>query len=179
MRNRIAAQREALRKRRELLEQAQQLHEQDLQQEARTEETIAEERYVGSNRYFSRLLKDAWSRARLSSLRNLLPIMRSNLISIVSFIYPIELVSPPDLLFSILNVPLPIPVAATDPAPPLSLPAFKEVTEDSVATAFGYAAQLVQLLAAYTGHRLVYPVTCVGSRSMIKDGISAMVGPRK
>ncbi|KAI1786296.1 UV radiation resistance protein and autophagy-related subunit 14-domain-containing protein [Ganoderma leucocontextum] len=160
LRNRIAARREALRRRRELLEQAQQLHKQDVKLEARTEETIAEER------------------ARLSSLRNLLPIMRSNLISIVSFIYPIELVSPPDLLFSILNVPLPIPVAATDPAPPLSLPAFKEVTEDSVATALGYAAQLVQLLAAYTGHRLVYPVTCVGSRSMIKDGISAMVGPR-
>ena len=119
------------------------------------------------------------SRARLSSLRNLIPIMRSNLISCVSFIYPIDLVSPPDLLFSILNVPLPIPVAATDPAPPLFLPAFKDVTEDSVATALGFAAQLVQLLAAYMGHRLLYPVTCVGSRSMIKDGISAMVGPRK
>ena len=115
----------------------------------------------------------------MSSLRALLPIMRSNLISIVSFIYPIELVSPPDLLFSILDVPLPIPVATTDPAPPLTLPHYKDVTEDSVATALGYSAQVVQLLSAYMGHRLVYPVTCVGSRSMIKDGISAMVGPRK
>ena len=105
--------------------------------------------------------------------------MRSSLISIVSFIYPIDLVSPPDLLFSILNVPLPIPVATTDPAPPLSLAACKDVNEDSVATALGYSAQVVQLLAAYLGHKLVYPVTCVGSRSMIKDGISAMVGPRK
>ena len=115
----------------------------------------------------------------MSSLRNQLPIMRSQLISIVSFIYPIDLASPPDLLFSILNVPLPIPVSATDPAPPLSLPTFKDVTEESVATALGFSAQVVQLLAAYLGHRLVYPVTCVGSRSMIKDGISAMVGPRK
>ncbi|TBU58827.1 UV radiation resistance protein and autophagy-related subunit 14-domain-containing protein [Dichomitus squalens] len=160
LRKRITARREDLRRRRAILKEARRLHEADLKEGARTEEIIAEER------------------ARLSSLRNLLPIMRSNLISIVSFIYPIDLVSPPDLLFSILNVPLPIPVAATDPAPPLSLPASKDVTEDSVATALGFAAQLVQLLAAYMGHRLLYPVTCVGSRSMIKDGISAMVGPR-
>ncbi|TFK88527.1 hypothetical protein K466DRAFT_546944 [Polyporus arcularius HHB13444] len=160
MRNRISARREDLRRRRKLLEQARRLHEEDMAEEVRMEERISEER------------------TRQSSLRTLLPIMRSNLISIVSFIYPIELVSPPDLLFSILGVPLPIPVAATDPAPPLTLPNYKDVTEDSVATALGYSAQVIQLLSAYMGHRLVYPVTCVGSRSMIKDGISAMVGPR-
>ncbi|KAI0325632.1 hypothetical protein GY45DRAFT_1356646 [Cubamyces sp. BRFM 1775] len=160
IKERIAARREDLRQRRELLAIARQAHEQDLASESQTEEAISEER------------------TRLSSLRSMLPLIRSNLISIVSFIYPIDLVSPPDLLFTILDVPLPIPVAATDPAPPLSLPGHKEVTEDSVATALGYAAQVIQLLAAYMGHRLVYPVTCVGSRSMIKDGISAMVGPR-
>ncbi|KAI0638959.1 UV radiation resistance protein and autophagy-related subunit 14-domain-containing protein [Trametes polyzona] len=160
LRERIEARRQDLRRRRELLSQAHEAHEEDLAKESRVEDTILEER------------------VRLASLRSLLPIIRSNLISIVSFIYPIELVSPPDLLFTILDVPLPIPAAATDPAPPLSLPAHKEVTEDSVATALGYSAQVVQLLAAYMGHRLVYPVTCVGSRSMIKDGISAMVGPR-
>ena len=93
-------------------------------------------------------------------------------------IYPIELVSPPDLLFTILDVPLPIPTGPTDPAPPLALPAHKEITEDTVATALGYAAQVVQLLAAYLGQGLTYPVTCIGSRSLIKDGISMMVGPR-
>ncbi|KAI0662390.1 UV radiation resistance protein and autophagy-related subunit 14-domain-containing protein [Cubamyces menziesii] len=160
IKERIAARREDLRQRREVLAIARQAHEQNLASELQTEETISEER------------------TRLSSLRSMLPLIRSNLISIVSFIYPIDLVSPPDLLFTILDVPLPIPVAATDPAPPLSLPGHKEVTEDSVATALGYAAQVIQLLAAYMGHRLVYPVTCVGSRSMIKDGISAMVGPR-
>ncbi|KAI0367504.1 hypothetical protein BV20DRAFT_970472 [Pilatotrama ljubarskyi] len=160
LRNHIEAWREDLRRRREVLALARQAHEQDLAEESRMESTILGER------------------TRLSSLRSLLPIIRSNLISIVSFIYPIELVSPPDLLFTILDVPLPIPVAPTDPAPPLSLPAHKEVTEDSVATALGYSAQVVHLLAAYMGHRLVYPVTCVGSRSTIKDGISAMVGPR-
>ncbi|KAL7285844.1 hypothetical protein ACG7TL_000953 [Trametes sanguinea] len=160
LRSQIEARREELRQRRKVLAMARQAHDEDLAAESQTEDTISEER------------------VRLSSLRSIIPIMRSNLISIVSFIYPIELVSPPDLLFTILDVPLPIPVGATDPAPPLTFPGHKEVSEDSVATALGYAAQVVQLLAAYMGHRLVYPVTCVGSRSMIKDGISAMVGPR-
>ncbi|KAI8983346.1 UV radiation resistance protein and autophagy-related subunit 14-domain-containing protein [Trametes punicea] len=160
LRSRIEARREDIRRRREVLALARQAHDEDLVAASQFQETISQER------------------ARLSSLRSMLPIIRSNLISIVSFIYPIELVSPPDLLFTILDVPLPIPLGATDPAPPLSLPGHKEVTEDGVATALGYAAQVVQLLAAYLGHRLVYPVTCVGSRSMIKDGISAMVGPR-
>ncbi|KAL1952326.1 hypothetical protein VTO73DRAFT_1475 [Trametes versicolor] len=160
LRARIEARRRGLQHRREIIAQARQAHEEDLAEESRVDDAIVEERI------------------RLSSLRSLLPIIRSNLISIVSFIYPIELVSPPDLLFTVLDVPLPIPATATDPAPPLSLPAHKEVTEDSVATALGYSAQVVQLLAAYMGHRLMYPVTCVGSKSMIKDGISAMVGPR-
>ena len=111
---------------------------------------------------------------RLDSLNSL----RSDVISTLAFIFPIELLSPPDLLFTILDVPLPIPVGATDPAPPLSLPSHKDVTEDTVATALGYAAQVVHLLAAYMGEHLVYPVTNIGSRSLIRDSISAMVGPR-
>jgi hypothetical protein len=69
-------------------------------------------------------------------------------------------------------------MSSNDPAPPLSLPGHKDVTEEAVATALGYVGQVVQLLAAYLGKSLVYPVTCVGSRSLIRDGISAMVGPR-
>jgi hypothetical protein len=69
-------------------------------------------------------------------------------------------------------------VTSSDPGPPLTVPTHKEVNEDTVATSLGYAAQVVQLLAAYLGKGLVYPVTCVGSRSLIRDGISAMVGPR-
>ena len=103
---------------------------------------------------------------------------RTTLITTLSAIFPIELLSPPDLLFTILSVPLPIPLSSSDPGPPLSLSDHKEVTEDAVATALGYAAQVVQVLAAYLGKGLVYPVTCVGSRSLIRDGISAMVGPR-
>lgn len=103
---------------------------------------------------------------------------RTTLLSTLSNIYPIELYSPPDLLYTILDVPLPIPVSPNDPAPPLSLPDHKEVNEEAVATALGYVAQVLQILAAYVGKKLIYPVTCIGSRSLIRDGISAMVGPR-
>lgn len=125
-----------------------------------------------------KLTETYWTRQQLTQLRQHLPIIRNSLITSIAFIYPIELLSPPDLLFTILGVPLPIPSGPTDPAPPLSLPSHKEVTEDTVATALGYAAQVVHFLGAYLGIVLTYPVTCVGSRSLIKDGISAMVGPR-
>lgn len=104
--------------------------------------------------------------------------IRVGLLSNLASIYPIELYSPPDLLYTILGVPLPIPLMATEPAPPLSLPNHSNVNEDGIATALGYVAQLLHFLAAFLGKALIYPVTCVGSRSFIKDGISAMVGPR-
>jgi len=111
--------------------------------------------------------------------RRILPV-RASLITTLASLFPIDLISGSDLLFSILNVnvPLPIPLSATDPAPPLSLAAYKEVNEESVATALAYAAFVVQLLAVYLDKMLVYPITFCGSRSMIRDGISAMVGPR-
>ncbi|KZT06207.1 uncharacterized protein LAESUDRAFT_726023 [Laetiporus sulphureus 93-53] len=160
LRERLAARRADLQKRRELLALARELNENASQLEFEQEEELINER------------------GRLSTLRDQIGPMRSLLITTLSFIFPIELVSPPDLLFTILDVPLPIPLGPNDPAPPLSLSSHKEVTEDAVATALGYAAQVVQMLAAYIGKGLVYPVTCVGSRSLIKDGISAMVGPR-
>ncbi|KAL0950596.1 hypothetical protein HGRIS_007390 [Hohenbuehelia grisea] len=115
---------------------------------------------------------------RLQALRARLPMKRTALLSTLASIFPIELLSPPDLLYTIVDVPLPIPIAHGDPAPPLTLAQQPEVTEDGVATALGYVAQVVQLLAAYLGKGLVYPVTCIGSRSLVRDGISAMVGPR-
>jgi len=103
---------------------------------------------------------------------------RTALLSTLSTLFPIELYSPPDLLFTILDVPLPIPLTPNEPAPPSTLPNHKEVTEEAIATALGYTAQVLQILAAYLGKLLVYPVTCIGSRSLIRDGISSMVGPR-
>ncbi|TFK40915.1 hypothetical protein BDQ12DRAFT_720651 [Crucibulum laeve] len=117
-------------------------------------------------------------RRHLQSLATRFHPTRTSLLTTLSTIFPIELYSPPDLLYTILDVPLPIPLSSTDPAPPLSLTSHKSVTEESVATALGYVAQVLQFLAAYLGKNLVYPITCIGSRSLIKDGISAMVGPR-
>ncbi|KAF8807633.1 hypothetical protein BYT27DRAFT_7189711 [Phlegmacium glaucopus] len=114
----------------------------------------------------------------LSVLRDRMHVSRTSLLSTLSTIFPIELYSPPDLLFTILDVPLPIPLTPNDPAPPWTLSNHKEVTEEAVATALGYTAQVLQILAAYLGKLLVYPVTCIGSRSLIRDGISSMVGPR-
>ena len=114
----------------------------------------------------------------LAALRSRLTPTRTTLLSVLASIFPIELLSTPDLLYTILAVPLPIPLSATDPGPPLSMPSHPGVTEEGVATALGFVAQVVQLMAAYLGEVLVYPITCIGSRSLIKDGISTMVGPR-
>ncbi|KAK2461727.1 hypothetical protein APHAL10511_006190 [Amanita phalloides] len=125
-----------------------------------------------------RELEIAKERFRLDELRRRFTPTRTALLSTLSTIFPIELCSPPELLYSILDVPLPIPLSANEPAPPLSMPTQKSVTEEAVATALGYVAQVLQLIAAYLGKRLIYPVVCVGSKSLIKDNISAMVGPR-
>ncbi|KAF5312663.1 hypothetical protein D9619_003097 [Psilocybe cf. subviscida] len=118
------------------------------------------------------------SRIQLTALRTNITSLRTSLVSALSSIFPIELFSSPDLLYTVLDVPLPIPLNSNDPAPPLSMDNHKEVTEESVATALGFVAQVIQILAAYLGENLVYPVTCIGSRSLIRDGISMMVGPR-
>ena len=90
------------------------------------------------------------------------------------------------LLYTIVDVPLPIPTLPGAASPPLTLPYYRkpaeathqDVSEEGVAAALGYAAQVVRLIGEYLGQGLMYPVTCVGSRSLIRDGISAMVGPR-
>lgn len=160
-RTRIRSRAEDLRRRRDVLRQARE----ELQLDIFGEHEIDEE------------LEDM--REQLSSLRSNFSPVRTTLVATLASIFPIELLSTtPDLLYTILDVPLPIPSGSTDPAPPLSVPSRKDINEDTVATALGYAAQVVQLLAAYMGIRLVYPVTCIGSRSLVRDGISTMVGPR-
>lgn len=162
-----------------MLRRARETHAEDLRKDEACAIEIGVERSVFMGLHSScRLTFDLRCRERLDMLRSRLPSIRGSLFTSLAFIYPIELISPPDLLFTILDVPLPIPTGPTDPAPPLFLASHKDITEDSVATALGYAAQVVQLLAAYLGQGLIYPVTCVGSRSLIKDGISMMVGPR-
>ena len=116
----------------------------------------------------------------MQTLKSRIEPVQASLLSTLSFIFPIELLSPPELLYTILGVPLPIPLQGNDPAPPLSLSGEYGalVNEDSVATALGYAALVVQLTATYLCPRLVYPITYCRSRSLVKDPNSAMVGPR-
>ncbi|KAI6133404.1 UV radiation resistance protein and autophagy-related subunit 14-domain-containing protein [Pisolithus croceorrhizus] len=160
LREHIATRRKQIQARRESLESARAVHAASAALLSSQAESVAEQR------------------SAVVATRNRIPATRTSLISVLATIYPIELDSPSDLLYTILGVPLPIPLNGNEPAPPLSLPFHKEVTEDAVATALGYAAHMVQLLAAYMGKGLVYPVTYVGSRSLIRDNISAMVGPR-
>ncbi|KIK70358.1 hypothetical protein GYMLUDRAFT_32360 [Collybiopsis luxurians FD-317 M1] len=160
LRDEIRIRRERLRERQSMLALVEQQEEDERQERAEVEEDLSDER------------------ARLESLQNGFVPTRTTLISILSYLFPIELRSSPDLLFTILDVPLPIPLSPNDPAPPLSLPSHNDVNEETVATALGYVALVVYLLAAYLGHVLAYPITYIGSRSLIRDGISAMVGPR-
>lgn len=124
------------------------------------------------------MVAQASLRSQLAALHIDMTSTRSNLIAILSEIFPIELYSPVDLLFTIVDVAIPLPVNVKDPAPPLTVPEHKDINEDSVATGLGYVAQVLQILAAYLGTNLLYPVTCIGSRSLIRDNISAMIGPR-
>jgi hypothetical protein len=174
---RIRHRKELLKRRRDALSLATDALDQDVAAEAITEQELLGERYALSF-YVVTLSCDTVHRESAMALqRRILPI-RASLITTLASLFPIDLISGSDLLFSILDVPLPIPVGATDPAPPLSLSTHKEVNEEGVATALAYAAFVVQLLAAYLDKMLVYPITFCGSRSMIRDGISAMVGPR-
>ncbi|GAA6028909.1 hypothetical protein JCM8097_001500 [Rhodosporidiobolus ruineniae] len=100
---------------------------------------------------------------------------RTQLITLLSSIFPIEPVlpsasqpNPPPLLFSILSLPL----------PNSSFPPSCGLNDDHLSSALGYAAQLTALLAAYLGVPLVYPVRCRGSRSTVTDLVSMMKGPR-
>lgn len=101
-------------------------------------------------------------------------------------IFPIVPVSASALLYSILDVPLPIPQGPKDPAPPLVLSPAQlpegcpKVDERTTAAALGYAALLVHLIASLGGAAasLAYPVTYAGSRSHVRDVVSAMQGPR-
>lgn len=115
----------------------------------------------------------------VDGLRRALNVRRMDMLQTLTGIFPIEPRSPGDLLFTIVGVPLPVPRHETvDPAPPLTLPGEPGVSEEGIAAALGYAAQCVQLMAGYLGRMIVYPITCIGSRSLMKDPISAMAGPR-
>lgn len=110
---------------------------------------------------------------------------RSHHAQTLDSLFPIQPLDPSSLLYSILNVPLPIPTGPKDPAPPLSLPASMlpdgvRIDERTTAAALGYAALVVQILGNLGGVQggLPYPITGAGSRSLVKDIVSVMQGPR-
>ena len=105
--------------------------------------------------------------------------VRTTLLQNLSSIFPIAPLEPKDLLFTIVTVPLPVPFSSSEPAPPFALPGKPSFNDETVASALGLVSHVVQLVSAYMGYPLTYPVTCVGSRSLIRDPISAMMGPRK
>ncbi|WVN89043.1 uncharacterized protein L203_104259 [Cryptococcus depauperatus CBS 7841] len=105
--------------------------------------------------------------------------LRASLIQTLDTLFPIQPLDPSILLYTILDIPLPIPATPNDPAPPIMLPAHK-VDERTTAAALGYVAMVVQILGNIGGQAggLAFPVTCAGSRSVVKDVASVMQGPR-
>ncbi|KAJ1311591.1 hypothetical protein OPQ81_010070 [Rhizoctonia solani] len=146
---------EQLRARREALQAATDIYDQDVQDNSEKSAQV-----------------DA-TRATYLEIHNALTPRRMTLCHTLDYIFPIEPDAEhgADLVFTILGVPLPVPVAPSDPAPPLN-------NEEAVSAALGYAAHVVALLSSYMNVRIPYPVTYVGSRSYVRDPISAMHGPR-
>ena len=164
-------------RRREILQQARALHERDQQALINQQCEIEEQKYVTAiNRVSS--IYESCRQKHAALIASLVPV-RTTLLQTLSSIFPIEPLESMDLLFAIVTVPLPVPSSPSEPGPPLSLPGKPSFNDETVASALGLVAQVVQLVSAYMGYALTYPVTCIGSRSLIKDPISAMMGPRK
>jgi hypothetical protein len=162
---------------REILLQARALHERDQQALIDRQSEIEQERYVTAVDRIS-LLHESCRRKHAALIASLVPI-RTTLLQTLSSIFPIEPLESKDLLFTIVTVPLPVPFSSSEPGPPLSLTGKPSFNDETVASALGLVAQVVQLVSAYMGYALTYPVTCIGSRSVVKDPISAMMGPSK
>ncbi|WWD10375.1 hypothetical protein V865_008510 [Kwoniella europaea PYCC6329] len=105
--------------------------------------------------------------------------LRAHHIQTLDVLFPIQPLDPSQLLYTILNVPLPIPIGSKDPAPPLTMAQHK-VDEKTTAAALGYVAMIVQILGNLGGATggLPYAITCAGSRSSVRDGTGVMQGPR-
>jgi len=111
---------------------------------------------------------------------------RTHHVQTLDSLFPIVPLHPQTLLYTILGVPLPIPVGPKDPAPPLTLApgttpdGVGKIDEKTTAAALGYVALVVQILGNLGGAAsgLPYPVTSAGSRSLVKDVVSVMQGPR-
>lgn len=179
----LTERRARLRQRREDLDAALFFHDDEIADlDALQEETDSEQYDICSSpncqvHYFL-TLTSPYLRLHVKSSRTTLTNQQAHLVRDLERIYPIEPISSPDLLFGILDIPLPIPTNPSDPAPPLSHPEWPSINEENVATALGYTAQVVLALSVYLSIVIPYPIVCAGSRSVVKDPISHMHGPR-
>ena len=110
------------------------------------------------------------SASRLKGLQQEISAVRADLAAGLDYILPISpstTKNAPPLLFSIAGADLPNSVFPSNNS-----------NDDVTSSALGMAAQLVNMLAAYLGIPLHYPITPSGSRSLITDWISMMRGPR-
>jgi hypothetical protein len=129
---------------------------------------------------------DRTRRAERNALLPRIHALRATHAQTLDAIFPIVPIHPLSLLYSILGVPLPIPLGPKDPAPPLTLPppltpeGCPKVDEKTTSAALGYAALVVHLVSGLGGGAagLAYPVTYAGSRSHVRDVVSIMQGPR-
>jgi hypothetical protein len=99
---------------------------------------------------------------------------RAFLISELAIVFPIEPVDAACLLFSICDIPLP----NSNFESTRHVSSTYKYDEEHIASALGYAAQVVHILAAYLAIPLHYPIKCIGSRSVVQDPISQMKGPK-
>jgi len=99
---------------------------------------------------------------------------RARLLRDLDDIYPIQLVYARDLLYSIVDLPLPNGIATTKGNTTL----VHRTNLDDTTAALAYVAQLMVLLSTYLHTTLPYPLTSSGSRATVQDRISMMSGPR-
>jgi len=100
---------------------------------------------------------------------------RARLMRDLDLIYPIQLEHARDLLYSIVALPLPNGVASTTKNASTLI---HKLPLEEVGSALTFVAQLVLLLSSYLHIHLPYPLTTVGSKAIVRDGISIMNGPR-
>ena len=100
---------------------------------------------------------------------------RARLLRDLDDIYPIQLVHARDLLYSIVDLPLPNGIATTKEN---TTTLVHRTNLDETSAALTYVAQLMILLSTYLHTTLPYPLTSSGSRATVQDRISIMTGPR-
>ncbi|PWN38680.1 hypothetical protein IE81DRAFT_96722 [Ceraceosorus guamensis] len=103
---------------------------------------------------------------------------RASLLRSLEIIYPIDLLSACDLLFSICRIPLSNDAALESSSIAKTTKEQQLQDDDTCSSALGHVAQLVILLAHYLNVPNHYVIATAGSRAVIKDPISVMTGPR-